>query len=191
MLRLLWLALLAANAVRFFPCVNVSRFNTRTQDYEEWCIPMLDAFDAEAKEFEDEGTKGYTKAGGFFPATVGQRVGRHVVQARLGHGAFATVWETAEHLALKVTRADNNHMARDEVEVLQLMGPHPNIVPLVESFQVTSPLGSHLATVMGLLRGANLELSKHTGVAEARVVARDIVEALAHVHGHGIIHTDL
>jgi hypothetical protein len=191
MLGVLWLALAVAQTVRFFPCANVSRFNKVTRELEVWCVPQLDAFDADVKQYADEGVKGYTKSGGFFPVTIGQRIGRHVVRGRLGHGGFATVWETDEGLALKLTRADNKHMARDEIEVLALMGPHPNVVPLVESFEVTSPLGTHLATVMGLLKGQNLELSTFTGVAEARVVARDIVEALVHVHSHGIIHTDL
>ncbi len=191
MLRLVWLALAVAGAVRYFPCVNVSRFNKVTQDYEVWCVPQLDAFDTESKAYSDEGVKGYTKAGGFFPVTIGDRVGRHVVVGRLGHGGFATVWETAERLALKLTRADNKHMARDEIEMLRLMGPHPNVVSLLESFEVDSPLGSHLATVMGLLTGQNLEHASGTGVAEARTVARDMVEALVHVHGNGIIHTDL
>jgi hypothetical protein len=191
LLQVMWLALAVAQTVRFFPCVNVSRFNTATQEFEVWCVPQLDAFDADSNSFADEGVKGYTKAGGFFPMTIGQHVGRHVVQGRLGHGAFATVWKTQEGLALKLTRAEYKHMARDESDVLTLMGPHPHVVPLVESFDVDSPLGSHLATVMGMLGGRNLELSTFTGVAEARVVARDIVEALVHVHGHGIIHTDL
>lgn len=181
----------AAQEVRMWPCVNVTRFNSDTDELETWCVPVMDRKDETHSPYKDEAPEGYAKQGGFLPIVVGNTLGDYVIVGRLGNGAFATVWETEEHLAIKVTRSDNTHMAEDEVAIFEEMGPHPRIVRFVESFSVEGPLGEHVAIVLGMLPGRNLELSTWTRVAEARIVARDILEALIHVHGKGIMHTDM
>ncbi len=185
------LQLCLCEKVHYCDCVNVSRFNLQTKEHETWCVPILESFEATRSLYKDEVPSGYKKDG-FPPVRVGDVIGNYTVLSRLGNGAFATVWEAENDLAIKLTRADSTHMADDEIKALTEMGPHPNIVRLIDSFIVESRLGSHRAIVMGKLHGKNLELAKETlGVAEARIVARDISRALAHSHESGWIHTDL
>jgi hypothetical protein len=58
-----------------------------------------------------------------------------------------------DNLALKATRSDQSHMAKDEIRALQEIGPHPNIVHLADSFEIASEMGNHTIVVMEVLKG--------------------------------------
>lgn len=195
-LLLVLAACCAAEKVHYCACVNVSRFNLETKEYDTWCVPVLEHFEATRSLYKDEVPKGYVR-GGFHPVQIGNVIMGYRVLSRLGNGAFATVWEaereqTLERVALKLTRADSTHMAEDEIRVLSELPSHPNVVRLIEAGYSESALGSHRVLAMELLHGQNLEQQKATlGLAEARIVARDITRALAHVHAAGWVHTDI
>jgi hypothetical protein len=182
--------------VHYCECVNVSRLNPETNEHETWCLPVLASLEKSRALYKDEVSPTAYVDGGFLPVVVGGQVGSYSVLSKLGNGGFATVWEAQSangmRVALKITRSDSTRLATDEIQALKEIGPHPNIVPLLDEFQVESAFGTHQAVAMGLVQGKDLlKLKESSGVAEARIVARDITKALAHAHASGWAHTDI
>ena len=65
----------------------------------------------------------------------GSVVGRHVLTRVLGKGHFSHVWESAEHMAVKVQRAEYWEEGWDEAKLWSMLGTHPpNALPLLEHF---------------------------------------------------------
>lgn len=117
----------------------------------------------------------------------------------IGRGGFAEVWmakrkETSHHVAIKVV--GNDAYSQREVALLTELSqtPHPNIVQLLDDFKGEGEGGHHIL-VMSLHRGPTLkyiiEKGGALGLKVAQSVSRQLVDAIAYLHGHAVIHRDI
>ncbi|KAI2793733.1 hypothetical protein POX_a00317 [Penicillium oxalicum] len=151
--------------------------------------------------------------GGFHPVTLNAVLNdRYVVRHKLGWGRFSTVWLAVDmgegehymqNVAIKVGAARNG--LTQETAVLERLQEPSSIVPTnvnelippaLSSFQIHGINGIHpcLVTSVG---GATLEQAKWAssqGILRldvVRILAAQLVTAVAHVHEKGIVHGDL
>lgn len=127
------------------------------------------------------------------------KVPGYILTDALGAGAYAQVWKawqvrTGKRVAIKVfvqPRGVNWLILRREVERLIALDKHPNIVSLLDADLARTP--AYL--VMELLEQGSLESCVKRGeavpVATAVRWMEEICEALAYVHGKGMLHCDL
>lgn len=125
--------------------------------------------------------------------------GRYVVERETGKGATARIYRARDSagriVALKVLRpellvsVEADRFLREIRLASQLS--HRNIAPLLDSGSVEWVV----YYVMAFLDGPSLRevLDTESPIAEARVVgiARDLLGALDHAHGRGIVHRDV
>ncbi|NJD11144.1 MAG: serine/threonine-protein kinase [Gemmatimonadetes bacterium] len=125
---------------------------------------------------------------------------RYRIERELGAGGMATVYlaEDLRHhrpVAIKVLRPDlaatlgPDRFIR-EIEIAARL-QHPNILPVHDSGEA----GGFLYYVMPFVEGRSLreQLSGHgeLAVSEAVRILRDVADALAHAHAHGVLHRDI
>lgn len=124
---------------------------------------------------------------------------RYVVGRELGHGGMATVFLANDlrherQVAIKVIHPDltyalgGQRFLREIAIAARLQ--HPNILTLIDSGEA----GGLLYYVMPYVEGETLRARIAKGplsVSEAMRVFREIAEALAYAHGHGMIHRDI
>ena len=126
--------------------------------------------------------------------------GRYTIERELGAGGMATVYLARDlrherHVALKVLRP----------ELAAALGPdrflreiriaanltHPHILPLHDSGEADG----FLYYVMPYIEGESLrDRIKREGelpIDEAARILREVVDALAHAHAHGVVHRDI
>jgi len=121
----------------------------------------------------------------------------------IGTGKFAVVhlcWkrgQPSKRYALKAINMKVGDQAsasriREEVGILQVLGDHPGIVTLVD---VDESLPGTIRLVMELCEGGELydrvQQRQHYTEQEAKVTCRNLLDAVAYVHGKGIMHRDL
>jgi eukaryotic-like serine/threonine-protein kinase len=126
--------------------------------------------------------------------------GRYRIGGLIGQGGAGAVYE-AEHvatgaaLAIKVLRPDLGDAARlaerfrREAKATSLLD-HPNIVEVLDLVSE----GDALYLVMELIRGRSVADLIEAGELTARrslVIARQVLEALAHAHARGMVHRDI
>ena len=127
--------------------------------------------------------------------------GRYVVERELGRGGMATVYlaRDVRHrrpVALKVLHADVGALLgpsrfRREIEMAANLR-HPHILPLFDSGEVDGLLYYTMPYVPGETLRQRLERAGGPlPLAEARSVVRDVADALAHAHRHGVVHRDI
>lgn len=132
--------------------------------------------------------------------TGGQVVdGRYTLVSRLGSGGMADVWlahdaHLGRQVALKVLHRrfaqDPEFVARFRREAEAAAGlQHPNIVAIYDRGQV----GGTFYIAMEYVRGRTLAEAIRGGLTPHQSVAivRDVLEAAAFAHRHGVIHRDL
>ncbi|NJD11811.1 MAG: hypothetical protein FIB01_15685 [Gemmatimonadetes bacterium] len=125
---------------------------------------------------------------------------RYRLERELGQGGMATVFfaHDLKHdrdVALKVLRPDlaatlgPERFLREIRIAAQLQ--HPNILPVYDSGEAAG----FLYYVMPYVEGHSLRerLSEHgeLAVGEAVRILRDVADALAHAHSHGVLHRDI
>ncbi|XP_028409650.1 ribosomal protein S6 kinase alpha-5-like isoform X2 [Dendronephthya gigantea] len=112
----------------------------------------------------------------------------------LGDGSFSTCRKcinvrTGLHYAVKVISKRRDRT--QEVQSLRLCQDHPNIVNIHEVYQD----GLHVYLVMEYLQGGELfdriRQKKKFTEAEASVLIRKIVSAVAFMHSRGVVHRDI
>jgi serine/threonine protein kinase len=122
--------------------------------------------------------------------------GRYVIEDLLARGGMAYVYRgrdvpTNHPVAIKVLRTDAADAHRFGIESRLLARlDHPNLVRLLDAGHD----GRDPYLVMDLVEGPTLaDRLEHgpLGAAEAWRIGRDIAEALAYVHGQGVIHRDV
>jgi serine/threonine-protein kinase len=126
--------------------------------------------------------------------------GRYEVERELGQGGMATVYLARDlkhhrQVAIKVVRPDvaaalgSDRFLR-EIDTASSL-THPNILPLHDSGEA----GGFLYFVMPFVEGeslrSRLEREKQLPLDEALQIAREVADALAYAHGHGIVHRDI
>ena len=127
----------------------------------------------------------------------GQRIGKYKIRRRIAKGGFADVYraqDTVEgvDVALKVpagdvVRPDVMNDFRKEAKLAARL-EHPNILPLKNAdtiegkFVIAYPLGEE---------SLQDRLSRRVSIRSALELGEQLLEALAHAHGHRVIHCDV
>ncbi len=125
---------------------------------------------------------------------------RYRIQREIGSGGMATVYlaEDLKHhrqVAVKVLRPDlaaalGSERFLREIEVAaRLM--HPHILPLHDSGEADGFLFYVMPYVAGESLRARLEREHELPIGEAVRILRDVVDALASAHRHGVVHRDI
>ncbi len=125
---------------------------------------------------------------------------RYVVERELGAGGMATVYlahdlKHERKVALKVLRPElaaalgAERFTREIRIAAQLQ--HPHILPLHDSGEAGGFLYYTMPYVEGESLGERLARSGELPIDEAVRILREILDALAHAHEHGVVHRDL
>lgn len=160
------------------------------------------------------------RVGGYCPVKIGDQFCsakcRYKVLRKLGWGHFSTVWLALDldgsFVALKVVKLGKNYAeaAADEIRILTSMDASPSVVALLDSFDVSTPLGTHVAMVFELM-GENLLHLIYKKKAEryslkmlekpilpsvvpfplVKLIVLQLLQSVDHMHRHGVIHTDI
>ena len=126
----------------------------------------------------------------------GDTVGAYELIRRLGGGAFGEVW-LVRHMDLGVERAMKIPTDPDYVRQLRQEGKiqfqlhHPNIVETAELNTRHDPPYFVMEYVEGQDLRKRLKAGGKLTVPEALEVVRQILEAMEHAHGQGVLHRDL
>ena len=124
----------------------------------------------------------------------------YLINSMLGAGAFGTVWmatarESGERCAIKIVERkrqlhEDFSLEPAEAEILKTVH-HPNIVKLIDL--ISTDLSVYL--VMELVLGGHLQARlKAQGAydeAHAKILIRQVVAAVRHLHERNIIHRDI
>jgi hypothetical protein len=126
--------------------------------------------------------------------------GRYTVERELGRGGMGTVYlaqdrKHGRRVAIKVLPRDlaaaiGPERFRREIAIAARL-THPNIMPLHDSGQVAGVPYYVMPYLEGETLGRRLGRSPALSVPEAVGIAREVAEALAYAHGHGIVHRDV
>ena len=138
-------------------------------------------------------------------AAIGHRMGPWTIEAPLGEGGMASVWQAR--------RSDGRHEGLAAVKLMhgRLHGTqasqrferegrilarleHPNIARLLDAGVASDGKGGQPYLVLELVRGDPID--RHCDARRLSVAARlalfeDVLAAVAHAHTHGVIHRDL
>ena len=123
----------------------------------------------------------------------------------IGKGGFGNVYMATEkrkessssgdsYVAIKVV--GNESYSQREVAILSELSqtPHCNIVRLIDDFQENDGSGHHII-VMSLHRGPTLkyiiEKRGAIGMKIGQCLSKQLVDAIAYLHGHAVIHRDI
>ena len=126
--------------------------------------------------------------------------GRYEIERQLGEGGMATVYlaEDLRHerkVALKVLKPELAAVVGAERFLAEIKTTanlqHPHILPLHDSGEADSFLFYVMPYVEGESLRDRLDRDHQLPVDEAVQIAKDVVEALAYAHGHGVIHRDI
>jgi hypothetical protein len=131
------------------------------------------------------------------PAVEPPLAGRYAIGPEIGRGSTATVHrardaETGREVAVKLFDTASSALVdrqRREIDVLTGLR-HPGLVALLDSGRSDG----HLFVVMDLVEGRSLEAAVAEDPLAPSAVAElgaRLADALAHVHGRGIVHRDV
>ncbi|MEE8193723.1 MAG: serine/threonine-protein kinase, partial [Gemmatimonadales bacterium] len=126
--------------------------------------------------------------------------GRYEIESQIGEGGMATVYlahdvKHERQVALKVLRPDlaaalgPERFTREIRIAAQLQ--HPHVLPLHDSGEADGFLYYVMPYVRGESLRDRLTRSGELPIADAVKIIREIVDALAHAHEHGVVHRDL
>ena len=126
--------------------------------------------------------------------------GRYAIEREVGAGGMATVYlaEDVRHhrkVALKVLRPDlaatlGPERFLREIEIAANL-THPHILPLYDSGEADGFLFYVLPYIEGESLRDRLVREGELPVGEVVRILRDVVDALAHAHDHGLVHRDI
>jgi serine/threonine protein kinase len=125
---------------------------------------------------------------------------RYEIERELGSGGMATVFLARDlkhdrKVALKVLKPElsavlgTDRFPREVKIVAQLQ--HPNILPLHDSGETEGFLYYVMPFVDGESLRARLSREGQLPVGEALRILREVVDALASAHAHGVVHRDI
>ena len=125
---------------------------------------------------------------------------RYAIEREVGSGGMATVYlaEDLKHhrkVAVKVLRSDlaaalGAERFLREIEIAAQL-QHPHILTLIDSGEADGFLYYIMPFVEGESLRAKLARERELPIAEAARILRDVVDALAHAHAHGVVHRDI
>jgi len=124
---------------------------------------------------------------------------RYTLHGETGRGGMAIVYRARDlrhqrPVALKVLRATLGGRAlsrfRREIALAANL-QHPHILPVFDSGEGAGRLWYTMPFVDGESLGARLRRDRRLEMPEAVRMLREIADALAHAHAHGVVHRDL
>ena len=128
---------------------------------------------------------------------------RYAISSRLGEGTFATVHlctdlSTGRPHALKTVDKSLGERFQGldraiemEMEIMRHVGQHPHIAGLVDSFETPDSWGLVLELASGQQVFDRLEENGPFSDADAGALARQVAQALQHIHDRGVCHRDV
>jgi eukaryotic-like serine/threonine-protein kinase len=133
--------------------------------------------------------------------TVQSAIGsQYVVERELGRGGMATVYLARDtrhrrQVAVKVLHGELSALLGSErfLREIELTASlqHPHILPLFDSGSAAGLLYYVMPYVEGETLRARLEREVVLPVEDALHLAREVADALAYAHAHGIVHRDI
>ena len=135
------------------------------------------------------------------PMRVGEVVAdRYRIEREIGHGGMATVYlahdlKHAREVALKVVRSEwvtvlgGGRFLR-EIEIAAQLR-HPHIVPLYDSGDSDGILYYVMPYESGQSLREHLRSDGPLAIDDAITIIRDVCDALAYAHAHGVVHRDI
>jgi serine/threonine protein kinase len=135
--------------------------------------------------------------GVYYPICIGEILDqRYLVQHKLGHGGFSTVWMAYDCLqrkdvALKITRpgedSEYEHWIQDEI--IQATDGESGLVTYERTFQLLTPAQACHEVFVFPLYGPNLQVCLRTRPIAARMsAAKYLLQALKALHDAEIVH---
>jgi len=131
---------------------------------------------------------------------IGRTLGRYRITAKLGEGGMGSVWRAEDPalnrtVALKLLStalwASESARQRFIVEARAVASlSHPGVVGVFDIGETEDPAWVAYQFIEGETVAARIERGP-LSPAEARALALDTAEALAHAHAHGVIHRDV
>ncbi|MCZ6755857.1 MAG: serine/threonine-protein kinase, partial [Gemmatimonadetes bacterium] len=126
--------------------------------------------------------------------------GRYEIEREIGHGGMATVYLARDvkhkrQVAVKVLRPDlaaalgADRFVR-EIEIAANL-THPHILPLYDSGEADGFLYYVMPYIEGDTLRQRIEKEGELPVGEAVRIIREVVDALAFAHSHGVVHRDI
>ena len=122
------------------------------------------------------------------------------VEEELGEGGMAIVFLATDRkhgrkVAIKVMRPElaeslGGDRFLKEIETAARLS-HPHILPVHDSGQIDGLLYYVMPFVEGESLGDRLKREQQLPIGDALAIAREVAEALAHAHSHGIVHRDI
>src|SRR3954471_18191624 len=126
--------------------------------------------------------------------------GRYEIGREIGQGAFATVYLARDtrhdrEIAIKVLNSDAASESGElrfirEIRVLARL-QHPNILPLHDSGHVENTLYYVRPYVSGETLRSRMDRERPSPMEMTVSIAREVADALAYAHTHGVIHRDI
>ena len=117
----------------------------------------------------------------------------------IGTGGFASVWmakkkdSNDDHVAIKLMKDDG--YAKREISILSELSSkykHPNILQLIHNCKSENGIN---CAVLSLARGPTLNHiitnNGALGMVIAQSISRQLIDAVAFLHGHAVIHRDI
>jgi len=117
----------------------------------------------------------------------------------IGKGGFASVWmakkkdSNDDHVAIKLMKDDG--YAKREISILSELSSkykHPNILQLIHNCKSENGIN---CAVLSLARGPTLNHiitnNGALGMVIAQRISRQLIDAVAFLHGHAVIHRDI
>ncbi len=125
---------------------------------------------------------------------------RYAIERELGAGGMATVYlaEDIKHhrpVAVKVLRPElaavlGAERFLREIETTANL-QHPHILPLFDSGEADGFLYYVMPFVEGESLADKLHREKQLSIEESIEITEQVAAALAHAHGHGVVHRDI
>lgn len=95
------------------------------------------------------------------------------------------------NVAVKITKKSHAAMAKREAELLVMVGPHPNVIKLLDCYTHKSRMHSVFEYCgRGDLMDLVFEFDR-LEEAVVQLVARDLLAAVAHIHSFDVAHRDI
>ncbi len=126
--------------------------------------------------------------------------GRYEIEREIGHGGMATVYLAGDvkhhrQVAVKVLRPDltaalGPERFLREIEIAANL-THPHILPLYDSGEADGFLYYVMPYIEGDTLRERIAKEGELPVAEAVRIIREVVDALAFAHSHGVVHRDI
>jgi serine/threonine-protein kinase len=134
------------------------------------------------------------------PALAAALAGRYNIERKIGEGGMATVFLARDerhdrNVAIKLLHEDLGATLGAERFLAEIKTTarlqHPHILPLLDSGSADGLLYYVMPFVDGESLRDRLERERQLSIEDAVRIAREIGDALAHAHAHGIVHRDI